>query len=247
MIPPRALAASCHAIATPHGAGWLQRLPRHWLLIFNLILALYAGLPWLAPIFMRLGWTGAGNVVYAVYSTQCHQLPQRSYFLFGPKWMYSLAEVKAAWYETDNPLLLRQFTGSPALGWKVAWSDRMVAMYTGLLVFGLMYAGVRRWLKPLPWPLAAVLILPMVVDGSTHFVSDLAGIGQGFRDHNVWLAALTANSFAPSFYSGDAFGSFNSWMRLITGLLFGLGLVWFSYPHLDRAFRTLPDLTVGKF
>jgi hypothetical protein len=31
----------------------------------------------------------------------------------------------------------------------------------------------------------AVLLLPMVIDGSTHAVSDLAGIGQGFRGTNL--------------------------------------------------------------
>jgi hypothetical protein len=67
-------------------------------------------------------------------------------------------------------------------------------------------------------------------------VSDLAGIGQGFRDSNAWLAAITNQAFAPSFYAGDALGSFNAWMRLLTGILFGLGVVWFGFPYLDEAF-----------
>jgi hypothetical protein len=36
-----------------------------------------------------------------------------------------------------------------------------------------------------------------------------------------------------TFYAGDALGSFNSWMRLITGLLGGLGIAWFAFPHLE--------------
>ena len=76
----------------------------------------------------------------------------------------------------------------------------------------------------------------MAVDGGTHFISDLAGIGLGFRDSNLWLANLTSFTFGPNFYSGDALGSFNSWMRIITGLLAGLGLVWFAFPYLDTAF-----------
>jgi hypothetical protein len=44
-------------------------------------------------------------------------------------------------------------------------------------------------------------------------------------------------SFFPgAFYSGDAWGSFNSLMRLLTGILFGLGIVWYTYPYLDKAF-----------
>ena len=65
-------------------------------------------------------------------------------------------------------------------------------------------------------------------------MSDLAGIGQGFRDTNAWLAALTGNAFAPGFYTGDALGSFNSWMRLLTGVLFGLGIVWYGFPYIEE-------------
>jgi uncharacterized membrane protein len=80
-----------------------------------------------------------------------------------------------------------------------------------------------------------LFLLPMAVDGGTHFLSDLAGIGQGFRDSNLWLAALTQNVFRPGFYAGDALGSFNSLMRIMTGILFGLGIAWFAFPFLDDA------------
>jgi hypothetical protein len=76
----------------------------------------------------------------------------------------------------------------------------------------------------------------MAVDGTSHLISDLAGIGQGFRDSNVWLAALTNHALPPGFYAGDAWGSFNSLMRLLTGILFGLGIVWFGFPYLDDFF-----------
>jgi len=47
---------------------------------------------------------------------------------------------------------------------------------------------------------------------------------------------LTGNTFPATFYVGDALGSFNSWMRLITGILFALGVVWFIFPYLGRSF-----------
>lgn len=75
----------------------------------------------------------------------------------------------------------------------------------------------------------------MVVDGGTHAMSDMAGIGPGFRDTNMWLAVLTNQSLPATFYAGDALGSFNSIMRLITGLLAGLGIVWLTFPHLFQA------------
>ena len=42
-------------------------LSRHWILAFSLILGVYVGLPWLAPVLMHLGWTSAGNALYALY------------------------------------------------------------------------------------------------------------------------------------------------------------------------------------
>ncbi len=77
-------------------------------------------------------------------------------------------------------------------------------------------------------------MLPMAIDGTSHLISDLPGVEQGFRSTNAWLAALTGNTLPAWFYVGDALGSFNSWMRLISGVLFGLGAVWFLFPILER-------------
>lgn len=208
---------------------------RHWLLLANLLGLTYVGLPWLAPLFMKAGWSGAGNAIYTIYSTQCHQLPERSYFLFGSKGMYSLKEIQQAWKNTADPLVLRQFIGNAAFGYKVAWSDRMVSMYGGVLLGGLLFALVRRWLKPLSLWVFALFCLPMGLDGGTHFLSDLAGIGAGFRDSNAWLAYLTWHSLPSWFYAGDALGSFNSWMRILTGLVFGLGAAWLALPYLQES------------
>jgi hypothetical protein len=58
---------------------------------------------------------------------------------------------------------------------------------------------------------------------------------------------LTYNVFPATFYGGDAFGSFNSWMRLITGILFGLGVVWFAYPRLHQTFNETANQIALKF
>jgi uncharacterized membrane protein len=222
-----------------------QFFSRRWMLVYSLVLGLYVGLPFLAPVFMYIGWSGPGRVIYFIYSFLCHQLPQRSFFLFGPQATYSLAEVQNAWQNTINPLILRQFIGNPEMGWKVAWSDRMVSMFTSTWLFGLLWWPLRRRWPKLPlWGLV-LFLLPMAVDGGSHFIGDLAGIGQGFRDNNAWLAALTNHAFPASFYAGDAWGSFNSLMRLLTGILFGLGIVWFGYPYLDEAFSPRTRLVAG--
>jgi uncharacterized membrane protein len=225
----------------------LYLLSHHWMLVFSVAFGLYVGLPFLPPVFMRAGWESPAKDIYFIYSFLCHQLPQRSFFLFGSKSMYSLSEIQDAWQNTINPLILRQFIGNPTMGWKVAWSDRMVSMYTSILFFGWLWWLLRRKLKPLPFWGLILLSLPMAVDGTSHLISDFAGIGQGFRDSNAWLAALTDNAFPTTFYAGDALGSFNSWMRLITGALFGLGVVWFSFPYLEATFADIARSLKTKF
>lgn len=241
-------------LSTINGRSWVitaNRLvlwaSRHWLLLFNILIAIYIGLPWLAPLLMEWGWEKMAGAIYFLYATQCHQLPQRSFFLFGFKPMYSLSEIQAAWQNTTNPLILRQFMGNSDMGWKVAWSDRMVFMYASLLFWGILFGFFRR-LKPLHWIIFALFLLPMAVDGLTHLVSDsMAGFSGGFRDTNAWLAILTNHTFSPPFYVGDGLGSFNSWSRFITGFFFGLGVVWFLYPRIEEAFTDTTQRLVIKF
>jgi uncharacterized membrane protein len=206
-----------------------------WFTLFGVIAGVYVILPFLAPVFMEIGWTGAGKVIYFIYSWLCHQLPQRSFFLFGRQLTYSMAEVQNAWQNTNNPLILRQFIGNPTLGWKVAWSDRMISMFTSIWLFGLVAAA--KAVEALSW---WGWSSPAAYGFGWHQPSHQRPVWYwtGFRDSNTWLAALTQQALPPTFYSGDAWGSFNSLMRLFTGLLFGLGIVWFCFPYLDDTFSS---------
>ncbi|MHB1449070.1 MAG: DUF2085 domain-containing protein [Bellilinea sp.] len=226
---------------------WGYKFSRYWILSLSVLIGLYVGLPFLAPVFMALGLEFPARIIYIIYSFLCHQLPQRSYFLFGQQFTYSLADIQAVWQNTTNFRILRQFIGTPEMGWKVAWSDRMVSMYTGILLFSWIWYPLRRRIRGLSWQGLLIFLLPMAVDGFTHMLSDLAGIGQGFRDTNAWLAALTNNSFPATFYAGDMWGSFNSIMRLVTGLLFGAGVVWFGFPYLNEYFEDFKLKIQEKF
>jgi uncharacterized membrane protein len=208
-----------------------QWIGDHWFATFLILYGLWVFVPFLAPIFMQIGWTGAGNAIYFIYSFFCHQLPERSLFLFGEKTMYSLSEIQSAWQNTVNPMILRQFIGNEMMGWKIAWSDRMISFYTSVWLFVVIWYPFRRRIKPISWWGFALLLLPIAMDGGTHAISDFAGIGEGFRDTNMWLAVLTNNAFPVSFYVGDALDSFNSIIRFITGLLAGLGIVWLAFPY----------------
>ena len=219
---------------------------RHWVLLVSILIGFYVISPFLAPALMQVGLTAPGKVIYWIYSYLCHQLPERSYFLFGPKISYSIGEIQSAWKNTNDIAVLRQFVGNPQMGWKVAWSDRMVSMFTSLWIFGMLWGLFREKIRRLPWWGLILFLLPMAIDGTTHFLSDLAGLGQGFRDSNAWLAVLTDHSFAPSFYAGDAWGSFNAWMRLITGIFFGLGIVWFGFPYIHATVMDAAEVVKHK-
>lgn len=210
--------------------SFFQWIGDHWFETFLILYGLWVFAPFLAPLFMQIGWTGAGKAIYFIYSFFCHQLPERSLFLFGERTMYSLSEIQAAWQDTINPMILRQFIGNEMMGWKIAWSDRMISFYTSVWLFAVAWYPLRRNIKPISWWGFMFLLLPIALDGGTHAVSDLAGIGQGFRDTNAWLAVLTNNSLPGTFYAGDALGSFNSIMRFLTGFLAGLGVVWLVFP-----------------
>lgn len=220
-----------------------------WFFWFVLIYGLFVWLPFLAPVFMQIGWSGSGKALYFFYSFFCHQLPERSFFLFGDKIMYSISEIQSAWQNTINPLILRKFVGNELMGWKVAWSDRMIWFYTSIWIFAVLWLPFRRMVKPLRWWGLVLFLLPLAIDGSTHMISDLAGIGEGFRDTNLLLISLTNNFFPVWFYAGDGLGSFNSWMRLITGFLAGLGIIWFVVPHIfyvEVLKKQLTEINLGR-
>lgn len=241
-LNPSATGSARQAPARPMTASQPALVSDGWLFTILTPLAILNVLPFLAPVLMQVGQAQAADVIYGLYSLLCHQMAQRSLFLFGPQGigMYNLADLPVdigGLSLSQSMSALRAFYGNASLGWKVAWSDRMVYMYATLWLVTVIYWLIRQrgWLRPLPVWAFGLLLLPMLLDGGSHWVSDLAGIGQGFRDSNQWLARLTNYSLPGSFYAGDALGSFNSLLRLSSGLTFGLAVGWFVYPRLDLA------------
>ena len=94
-------------------------LAKHWLLLINLVIGIYGGLPFLAPTLMALGYTWPAKVIYTVYKPLCHQLPQRSFFLYGPQLAYSLNTLQELLgpeiLATDS--LASAFIGNSTLGY----------------------------------------------------------------------------------------------------------------------------------
>ena len=96
----------------------------HWLGLFSLSFGILVLAPFFAPILMHLGLVGPAQLIYFIYSFLCHQMSQRSFFLFGTHSMYNIAQlpITMTGSEPTDTLALRAFIGNPELGWKVAWS-----------------------------------------------------------------------------------------------------------------------------
>lgn len=225
-------------------------LTAHWLAAFLIVFGIYNLLPFVAPIAIHLGYPTVGDVIYNVYSTQCHQMAQRSFFLFGPQPMYDLDELPLTLTGNipNDTLALRGFRGNDVLGWKVAWSDRMVYMYGSLWVATAAYWFIsrRRFVKPSRLWVFVLLLTPLAFDGMTHLLSDINGLMSGFRYDNAWLAMLTNNAFPASFYVGDAIGSFNSLLRLVSGVFFGIGITGLVIPFADREMKRISAILSHK-
>lgn len=139
-------------------------LARHWLALVNTFFGLYVIVPFLAPLLMVAGLTLPARAIYLLYRPACHQRPDRSYFLDGPQVVYSSEELKAA--GVDAGVFSRDI-GNDAVGWKVAFCERDVAIYGAIFFGGLVYALVRR--RRMGWHMRfryyLLFVVPMALDG----------------------------------------------------------------------------------
>ena len=113
--------------------------------LINTLLFLYIAIPFLAPVFMKIGWENAGRAIYTVYKPLCHQFAFRSWFLFGEQAVYPLELAHLHYpitYEDItnhvevNPLEARNLVGDGNLGYKVALCERDIAIWGSLLITG---------------------------------------------------------------------------------------------------------------
>jgi uncharacterized membrane protein len=209
-------------------------MARHWLPVVNALSGLWLGLAVVAPLLMAAGMYGPAGLLYRFFSFQCHQLPQRSYFLFGQAGgihTYSLQQV-LTW--GADPSYLRAFLGNPQIGFKIAFDMRMTAMHAALFVGGLLWGIFGKRLPRLSLRGYLLLILPMALDGGSHLVSEVTGLG--FRGNNAWAVWLTGGILPADFYTGTTFGTLNWLLRTVTGTLFGLATIWLALPYLAEGF-----------
>lgn len=192
-------------------------ITRHWLTLAIVFLALFSGLPFLAPILMHYGITGPADLIYKGYGLTCHQLSFRTYFFFGEKPAYTIAELQNALNVTNpggDALYWRDFIGNSQLGYKMAWCERDVSIYLAMLGAFIVFGLIRTRVVTLNWRVYLLFVLPMAIDG----------VWQLFTSPLDLLPFLPTHESSPE-------------LRAITGALFGFGSVWLVFPYVDQAMR----------
>ncbi len=239
-----------------HIAGWLNlgllRLARNWLGIALTFLALYCGLPWLAPTLAKIGLQQAADVLYTVYSPFCHQFAFRSVFVFGEQAFYPRAAAGTGYkpfedYAVESPAFLEQyqfwasyyggaptptaadlqqfspaqqiaarhFIGDDNFGYKTSLCARDLAIYTLMLVGGLIYRRYRWRIRPIPfWLYILAGLGPIGLDGFSQLLS--------YPPFALWPVRETVPLF-----------------RIVTGGIFGLMSAWLGFPHIERSMQEL--------
>lgn len=239
----------------PLERGWTKSdrfsywMSHHYLAFFNVLIAIYLGLAFLAPVMQKIGAKGPANVLYTGYSFVCHQLAYRSWFLFGEQPAYPTAAAGIKGWKTYEMMTgldpitatglwdARQFRGNEVMGYKVALCERDVAIYAALLLFGLVFILLRAKfpnVKPIPWYIWIIFgLIPIGLDGGTQLIS------QFFPQVNKLIPYRESTPL----------------LRTLTGALFGIFTAWFGYPQIEQSMsetrvymeRRLAQLKIRKY
>ena len=190
-------------------------------MIFAFVFIFHIGFSAVPAVLMKNGQTNAAVLIYRYYRLLCHQLPQRSYFLFGPQSIYPLnvpeksgmISIEQAVGFVPDTFSGKTFYGTPEMGYKTAICQRDIAIYGAMALFCVVFTLSGNRMGRLH-PVAALLIgaLPMALDGGTQ---------------------LLGNSFPKVFPPRES----TPLLRTVTGVLFGFCLCWYLFPFLEQSLR----------
>ena len=192
----------------------------HYLYLILGILFIFISLPVVAPILMKVGINLPAKVIYWIYGFFCHQLPFRSWFLFGTQPFYPLASAglnnihsfESVFHQTTIDFgSVRIIVGNSDTGFKIAICQRDIAMYSSLLAFGILFASRNRNIDRIPfWIWILIGVIPIGLDGITQYLGNL-----------------------PLPFFGAMMRESTPALRTITGCLFGLFSGWYIFPTLE--------------
>ncbi len=187
-------------------------LGRRWLALWLAGGAAYLVGAVAAPALAAAGAAPAARLVYSLYRPLCHQLPDHSWFLFGPRAHYDWPVLQPhTTAPLDRPLAaLHQPVGDRAVGYQLAVCQRDLATFAALWVASLAWAATRRRHGVAPavpgrWYLAA--LVPIALDGFTQLFG--------------WRASTPL-------------------LRTLTGALFGAATAGFVLPLVEAAMAEPP-------
>jgi uncharacterized membrane protein len=149
------------------------------------LLGVWVTLPWLAPVFAKLGWWTLADAIYTVYIFFCHQLPERAGSLFG---------YQVAWCWRNTTIYTTMFLAGVLYLW-----------------IGRRGYGPRWFREGISWRMLFLCSLPLTVDGFSHmfglrtdnaWFDSLTGgvfgsfsVGDQIGTLNWWLRVLTGALF----------------------------------------------------
>ena len=207
-------------------------ISNRYLLLLNLLIFLYVGLPFLAPVLMKAGLPKLAKPIYAVYSVACHQLAFRSWFLFGEQAAYPrqaagmeglISYGEATGLNEQDIYQARNYIGNETIGYKVDYCQRDVAIYAAMFLFGLIYGISGRRIPPLAmWLWVLMGMVPAGIDGMSQLLSQLP--------HWPFWAYRESTPL----------------LRTLTGGLFGFATAWFGYPLVEETMEETRALLAIK-
>jgi uncharacterized membrane protein len=197
-------------------SAWFER---NYLKIILISLFIFTALPIIAPVFVKAGFEFPARLIYWVYSNFCHQLPYRSWFLFGAQPYYPLnasdsvrmVDFINAFKYTGELEQSRLIIGNETNGYKIAVCQRDLAMYLGLFLSGTIFSfSGKKWRKIPLWAWLLFGVLPLGIDGFTQ----LTGSRQILTELIPWRESTPL-------------------LRTLTGAAFGVFTGFYVFPALE--------------
>ncbi|MCY3834084.1 MAG: DUF2085 domain-containing protein [Chloroflexi bacterium] len=232
-------------------------LARCWLQIVLALLALYSGLPWVAPTLAKLGFRSPANLIYTLYSPFCHQFAFRSPFLYGEQAFYPRSAAGAGYapfeeYASESEAFQEQYRT-----WAAFYGSRAPAppgTADGLGEFSIAQQfAARHFIGDDAFGYKTSLCARDLAIYTMIFIGGLIYWRYRWRIRPLPLWLFVVAGLGPAGIDGFSqllsYPPFELWpvretapiFRVVTGGLFGLMSAWLGFPYIERSMQDLRD------